>query len=257
VNDNGTRESGGKSDTVGKVRYWLIKGYMGGVMMAAMLFLPAWRLDWWMGWVLVAIWMLWHTSLAITLMPTNPELLAERVVQKKGIKTWDTALMSIVGILVMAQYILAGLDVRNGWTLSPDGTNPIPLAVQIVAAAIVAAGYALGTWSMVSNAFFSKIVRIQADRGHTVATGGPYRYVRHPGYLGQVLVNLGLPVMLGSLWTLIPSVVIAVLFFVRTALEDRTLQEELPGYEAYAQHTRYRCCRGSGSCRLESSSRRA
>lgn len=241
---NATTKELGKPDIAGKVRYWLIKGYMGGAMMAAMLFLSAWRLDWWMGWVLVAFWMLWHTSLAITLMPTNPELLAERAVQKKGIKTWDTALMSIVGLLVMAQYILAGLDVRNGWTLSSDGTNPIPLAVQVVAAVVVAAGYALGTWSMVSNAFFSKIVRIQEDRGHTVATGGPYRHVRHPGYLGQVLVNLGLPVMLGSLWTLIPSAVIVVLFFVRTALEDRTLQEELPGYKEYTRRTRYRLLPG-------------
>jgi protein-S-isoprenylcysteine O-methyltransferase Ste14 len=227
-----------------RVRYWLIKGYVGGVTIAAMLFLSAWRLDWWMGWLYVAFWMLWHTTLAITLIPTHPELLAERATPQKGMKTWDSALMSVVGIFTLAQYIVAGLDLRYGWTVPLDGRNPIPFALQLVAAAIVAAGYALVAWAMISNAYFSKIVRIQEDRGHTVATGGPYRYVRHPAYAGEVLVNLGLPVMLGSLWAILPSSLVVILFVVRTALEDRTLQRERPGYPAYTQRTRHRLLPG-------------
>ncbi|MFQ5875494.1 MAG: methyltransferase family protein, partial [Dehalococcoidia bacterium] len=97
---------------------------------------------------------------------------------------------------------------------------------------------------MASNAFFSMTVRIQEDRGHTVATGGPYRYVRHPGYVGTILFQIATPLMLGSVWAFIPCGLAALLIVVRTALEDRTLHEELDGYKEYAQRVRYRLLPG-------------
>jgi protein-S-isoprenylcysteine O-methyltransferase Ste14 len=120
----------------------------------------------------------------------------------------------------------------------------MPLALQIAALVVAALGYALGTWAMGANAFFSKIVRIQKDRGHAVATGGPYRYLRHPGYLGTIVFELATPIMLGSLWALIPGGLGALLLIIRTVLEDRTLHEELDGYEKYAQKVRYRLLPG-------------
>jgi len=87
-------------------------------------------------------------------------------------------------------------------------------------------------------------VRIQTERGHTVVSGGPYRFVRHPAYLGVILLVLSSPIMLGSSWALIPGVICAVLMIVRTALEDKTLQAELPGYVDYTQQTRYRLLPG-------------
>ena len=100
------------------------------------------------------------------------------------------------------------------------------------------------TWSMAANAFFSQTVRIQKDRGHTVATGGPYRYVRHPGYAASILFQIATPLILGSVWAFIPCGLTVLLSVVRTALEDRTLLEELPGYAEYAQQTRYRLLPG-------------
>jgi protein-S-isoprenylcysteine O-methyltransferase Ste14 len=97
---------------------------------------------------------------------------------------------------------------------------------------------------MVSNRFFSTAVRIQLDRGHVVETGGPYRFVRHPGYVGAILGAFASAVVLGSLWALLPALVLAALFVVRTALEDRTLRRKLPGYEAYAGRVRYRLLPG-------------
>jgi protein-S-isoprenylcysteine O-methyltransferase Ste14 len=88
--------------------------------------------------------------------------------------------------------------------------------------------------------FFSSVVRIQLDRGQTVCTDGPYRYVRHPGYVGGILFGLATPLILGSLWALIPQGLAALLLVWRTAREDRTLQAELPGYEQFMQQTRYR-----------------
>jgi protein-S-isoprenylcysteine O-methyltransferase Ste14 len=133
---------------------------------------------------------------------------------------------------------VAGLDVRLGWT------GGLPLWLHLIGSVACAAGYSLFMWAMVSNAFFVEGMRIQEERGHTVATGGPYRWVRHPGYAGDVLAAVATPFLLGSLWSLIPAVVTALLFVVRTALEDRTLQEELDGYRAFAGRVRYRLIPG-------------
>ena len=133
---------------------------------------------------------------------------------------------------------VAGLDVRYRWS---SGIGPV---MQIAAMLIVIAGYALVVWATGVNAFFSQVVRIQSERGHTVVSSGPYRNVRHPAYVGMLLVVLGAPIMLGSWWALIPGAISAVLMIVRTALEDRTLQAELPGYHDFAQHTRYRLLPG-------------
>jgi protein-S-isoprenylcysteine O-methyltransferase Ste14 len=98
--------------------------------------------------------------------------------------------------------------------------------------------------AMATNPHLETTVRIQEDRGHRVSTSGPYRVVRHPMYVGAILQFAGAPLVLGSLWACLPVAAAPVLFIVRTALEDRTLRRELPGYEAYAQRTRYRLLPG-------------
>jgi protein-S-isoprenylcysteine O-methyltransferase Ste14 len=228
-----------KDETARGVRSWVRREIIGVAMVAVILFLSAGRLDWAMGWAMVGIYTLWVGANALLLIPRNPELLAERARRnQEGIKTWDKMLLSVIGLATLAKYILAGLDVRYGWTAQ------MPLTIQIIALAVSALGYALGTWAMVTNAYFSMIVRIQEDRGHAVVSHGPYRYVRHPGYTGTTAFELATPIMLGSLWALIPGVLAAALTIVRTALEDRTLQEELDGYRAYAQRVRYRLLPG-------------
>ena len=105
-------------------------------------------------------------------------------------------------------------------------------------------GFGFGSWALVSNAFFATTVRIQDERGHTVVSDGPYQYVRHPGYAGWGLSWVVTPLMLGSLWALIPAGLGAIALVVRTALEDRMLKEELDGYQDYAQRVRYRLLPG-------------
>jgi protein-S-isoprenylcysteine O-methyltransferase Ste14 len=211
---------------------------MGVLMLPVMLFLSAGRVDWVMGWVMVGIIAVWVGATALVVIPRNPELLAERVGPKQGAKTWDTVILGMYGVTTIAVWIVAGLDVRFGWTTG------ISLPLQIAAMAIVVSGYALVVWATASNAFFSQVVRIQTERGHTVATGGPYRFVRHPAYVGIILFELATPVMLGSGWALIPGGLSALLFIVRTALEDKTLQAELDGYKDYATRVRYRLLPG-------------
>ncbi len=215
-----------------------IRETMGTVLMGVALFWSAGRIDWWPAWALIAVMLAWVAAMAIVILRFNPDLLAERLGPRQGGKPWDMAIMSIVGLSGLARLIVAGLDQRYGWT------GGFPLAAQIAALAVCAPGYALGVWATASNAFFSQIVRIQTERGHTVATGGPYRYVRHPAYVGTILYELAVPVLLASWWALIPGGLNAILLVLRTALEDRTLQAELTGYADYARQVRHRLLPG-------------
>ena len=202
------------------------------------LFWSAGRMDWWPAWAAIAVWLVCFTAMDIVIFRLDPDLMAERLSPPKGAKTWDRILLSILRLTQLARYILAGLDQRYGWT------GGFPLAVQIAALAVCVLGYALLVWAMASNNFFSQIVRIQSDRGHVVMSGGPYRYVRHPAYVGMILFDLGLSALLASGWALIAGGLCAILIILRTALEDRTLQAELSSYVDYARRVRYRLIPG-------------
>jgi protein-S-isoprenylcysteine O-methyltransferase Ste14 len=217
---------------------WAVRESMGVVMMAAILFLSAGRWDWGWGWALVGVMAAWIVGTGLVVIPRYPQLLADRVGPQKGAKKWDTVLMGTIGMLVLAGYVIAGLDQRNGWTVN------VPSLLQWAALLLTAAGYAVTVWATASNAFFSMIVRIQTDRGHTVATGGPYRFLRHPSYLGQIAVYLATPILLGSWWSCLVGAVCVLLILLRTALEDRTLQAELAGYKEYAGRVRFRLLPG-------------
>ena len=105
-------------------------------------------------------------------------------------------------------------------------------------------GYGFVVWGMAVNSYFSQIVRIQEERGHQVISSGPYRWVRHPGYLGSILFEISVPVMLGSWWALVVGGSIVLLFIMRTALEDKTLQKELEGYSDYSKKVPFRVLPG-------------
>jgi protein-S-isoprenylcysteine O-methyltransferase Ste14 len=211
---------------------------MGVVMLAVLLFLAAGTVDWIAGWAIVIVMAGWVIATAIVVIPHYPELLAERLGPRKGAKTWDTVVLSLYGLIMMIMWIVAGLDQRYSWS---SGIEPV---TQIVAMLTVIAGHALVVWATGVNAFFSQVVRIQTERGHTVVSSGPYRYVRHPAYVGSILLVLGAPIMLGSWWALVPGILCAILMIVRTSLEDKTLQAELSGYVEYTQRTRYRLLPG-------------
>ncbi len=187
---------------------------------------------------MVAITFLWTVATGVVIMRTNPDLLAERLGPRKGGKSWDTAIMGVVGLATLARLVVAGLDQRHGWTGEFSPT------LQIVALVVGVIGYVLVVWATGSNAYFSQIVRIQTEREHAVASGGPYRFVRHPGYVGSILYELTLPLLLASWWAFLLGVLNAGLFVVRTAFEDRDLQNELDGYKDYAGRVRYRLLPG-------------
>ena len=211
------------------------------LLLPMVLFISAGRLDWVMAWVYVGIAVSFTFISRVIVMRINPGLIAERAksLERKDVKSWDRMiLIFLVLVGPLAMMIVGGLDERLGW--SPQ----IPLALQLVALAIIVLGYVVGVWIMVMNRYHSAVVRIQKDRGQTVVTDGPYRFVRHPSYAIAIVCYLATPILLGSLWALIPCGLVALVIVIRTALEDRTLADELDGYKDYAARVHYRLLPG-------------
>ncbi len=202
----------------------------------AILFITSGRLDWVWLWAYLGV---GAGILVINLVVVSPELMAERSEIKENVKDWDRVLAGLIAIPSLGMFIVAGLDVRFGW--SPQ----VALVIHLIGLALMVLGQGLFSWAMASNVFFSGAVRIQMDRGQTVATGGPYCYVRHPGYVGYIAFTLATPLIFGSLWALMLAGLAACLLVVRTALEDKMLQDELDGYKEYAGQVRYRLLPGA------------
>lgn len=192
-------------------------------------------MDWPNGWVLIGLSA--AGGLAVTI-GRDPELAAERRNIKAG-KDWDKWLVAITVLLgPTAVWITAGLDERFHWSNDMSSfAFAAGMAMAIGAAALMA-------WAMRSNRFFSSVVRIQKDRGHTVIDRGPYRFVRHPAYAGAAVFTLVTPLILDSYWALAPAAATVAVLGLRTILEDSTLQKELDGYRDYARRVRYRLAPG-------------
>jgi len=220
------------------IALYILDQILGIVGMAVALFWSAGRMDWWPAWAAIAVWLVWFSAMDVIILRFNPDLMAERLTPPGGARTWDRAILSILRLAQLARYILAGLDQRYGWT------GDFPLAAQISALIICVLGTALFIWALASNKFFSQIVRIQSERGHAVATDGPYRHVRHPAYAGMILFELAISTLFASWWSLAAGGLCAVLLILRTALEDHTLQTELTGYRNYAHRVHYRLLPG-------------
>jgi len=208
------------------------------LIQAVVLFASVGKWDWWNAWAYIGLYLTFIAVNAIVLLPGHKDLVEERSEVREGTKGWDKVIGTITGLGGLAIIIVAGLDERFGWR---GQINP---GIQIAAFILLALSYALFGWAMVSNKFFATTVRIQKERGHTVQTGGPYRFVRHPGYAGLLLSYLSIPASLNSLWGYIPVAVLIINLFLRTMLEDRTLQNELDGYKEYAARVRYRLVPG-------------
>jgi protein-S-isoprenylcysteine O-methyltransferase Ste14 len=175
----------------------------------------------------------------MVVLPDSPGLLIERSQRTPNVKDWDKIVMPLAaGILPLAGWILAGLNER--WSWGPVVSHEI----QLLGFLLTLLGHGIIVWGMSANPFFSPVVRIQEERGHTVAEGGPYRIIRHPGYFGAILFSVGIPLLLESWWALIPGVLSVVLYIIRTFLEDRTLGEELPGYADYATRVKFKLIPG-------------
>lgn len=212
----------------------VIKSLAGLAIVIATVFLCAGTWRYWQG-ILYCALMLSMLAVSVLCAADNPALISERLKPGKGTKPWDKVYWLISAPLFFITLALGALDTGR-FHLSPD----LPTYVYGLACALYVIGHLIFAWARRTNRFFSSVVRIQTDRGHAVCQEGPYRYVRHPGYLGGFLYTVATPLLLGSLWALIPTGITLVLMIIRTLLEDRTLENELEGYKAYKAKVRHR-----------------
>ncbi len=169
----------------------------------------------------------------------NPELLQERMdLWKRLVKPWDKAIVVLLIAALVPLFALPGLDaIRYQWSY-------LPLSLKVIGFAGILVSYGLIFWVVKTNPYSSAVVEIQEDRGHKTITTGPYQFVRHPMYVGAILLFFSIPLALGSLVTFIPGIILTALIVVRTYLEDKTLHQELEGYTAYAGTVKYRLVPG-------------
>ena len=192
--------------------------------------------DWWEAWAYAILYILGFVVSRVLVARRHPDLIAERAhyMQQENTKSWDKLLSLFLGFGGIVVMLVAGFDALYNW--SP----PYSLPVKIISMFALLLGYALGSYALIENRFFSGTVRLQTERGHQVITSGPYRLVRHPGYAGALLTYLATPLFLDSSWAFLPIMFTVILMIIRTYLEDRFLQNELEGYSDYTKRVRYR-----------------
>jgi len=214
-------------------------------ILAAILFISSGQLDWLWAWVYLIVGLSGTLIATPIMLRMHPEVIAERAEIKENVKGWDKTFGKYSMTVTLAMLVVAGLDQRFGWSDQPFGLlDGFPLGLHIIGLVMYATGIALIFWSMASNKYFSRYVRIQKERDHAVVCTGPYQHIRHPGYIGLIMSTLGTPLLLGSWWAIIPALLTASGFIVRTSLEDQTLQAELDGYEEYTRRVRFKLLPG-------------
>lgn len=215
-----------------------MKVIIGIIVLLLLLFGSAGTIYWIEAWILIIIYFIYVLGSFIWLKKNNPELLKERTSRRNEGKWWDKIILTIYTILLMFMLVICGIDaVRFHW-------SNLPLILKIIGFIGYIPSVIIIFLTIKENAYLSEVVRIQKDRSQQVVKTGPYKYVRHPMYSGIILMILFTPFALGSFIALIFSGLIIILFIIRTYLEDKTLQNELPGYKEYIKKVRYRLVPG-------------
>lgn len=212
----------------------IVASYVGVLAFSSVIFIGAGQLLFWPG-ILYVVLALAGTTLSHLLMPAGSSLTASRLEERGAGEAWDRRLLGLYFALSIVTFAVAGMDAgRFGWS------GPFPLWLTLTGCVVLMAGQLLFALAKRENAFFSATVRVQKERGHAVCTTGPYRVVRHPGYLGMLLTSLAFPLVIGSCWAYLPTLLGVAVLLVRMYLEDSLLLRELDGYADYAATTRWR-----------------
>lgn len=206
---------------------WLVTGLL--------LFIGAGRLDWALGCLFLFFWGFLKILFILLLYWHDPDLLVERATCHENTQPYERVVLPVYFIFSFSTILLAAVDGgRFRWS------GEVPLAVIVIAYILFLFGNGLASWAVAANPFFSSESRIQQERRQKVTYQGPYRFIRHPGYLAAILMWPVTGLVLASWWAAISGLLASLMMFIRTALEDRMLQKELAGYQEYVQQVRYR-----------------
>ena len=198
------------------------------------------RWNWWEAWFYALVYILTFVISRALAARRSPDILKERgkFMDHADTQPWDKILAPLVGLGGGLLPLAVGLEARFG-------SQPVfSLGLKLSALTLFLAGMIWASAALIENSFFSGTVRMQKERGHKVIASGPYAVMRHPGYSGALLTYLSTPILLESWWAFLPALFLLVVLVLRTFLEDRFLQENLPGYKEYAARVRYRLLPG-------------
>ena len=222
-----------KLNAYGRKRIVFIVAYV--CLEAAVLLLAAGTLNWLEAWLYFGMRIGSMAIASVYIIRKNANIINKRGQKQEGTKSWDKVFGLVYGVAILLFPIVAGLDYRFGW-------SAMALVWQIVGFIGLIPAMILPYWAMAENRHLYTTVRL--EEGHQVMKTGPYRLLRHPMYVGAILAALCSPLLLGSWYAFALNCVAVLALIVRTALEDRTLQAELPGYAEFTQETRYRLLPG-------------
>ncbi|MFX0167949.1 MAG: methyltransferase family protein [Candidatus Hodarchaeota archaeon] len=223
----------------------IIREFVIVVVIAVLLWVSAGFQLWLNAWVYVIFLFLFSAIFMVAMALRNPGVLNLRGAPRKAMREnpmrpYDKIFLAIYTLLFFLIPIFAGLDYQRFFGSWLHLLIAVPFWLVPFGFGLVLVGEAIFGWANVSNPFFHGIMVIQKERGHSVVSKGPYQWVRHPGYLGQLLYYLGTPLLLGSWWAFFLGIILAVAFIYRTSKEDQVLKQELDGYDKYAAQTRKR-----------------
>jgi protein-S-isoprenylcysteine O-methyltransferase Ste14 len=223
----------------GLIAKLIIRFIAGLIFVGAILFGTAGTFNWPEAWAYIVIQFGWSAALTVFLWKHDIELLKDRLkFTKKSAKGWDKVMTFVSMPFYIPYLVIPGFDaVRYQW-------SHVPVWAKVACFILLVASFLWISWIMKENTYLSRFVEIQEDRGHKVITTGPYKFVRHPMYIGASILMIALPIALGSFYALIPGAFCVIFVLVRTYLEDKTLHKELEGYVEYAQKTKFRLIPG-------------
>lgn len=208
----------------------LTKFIFGIILVAALLFLPAWTLDYTGAWLFLALLFIPMLIMGIIMLFKAPDLLRKRLDGKEKQAT-QRGVVALSGLMFPVGFVVSALDFRFGW-------SHVPLWCVIAASVLFLVGYALYAEVMRENAYLSRTVEVQ--EGQKVIDTGLYAVVRHPMYLATLLMFLPMPLILGSLWGLIPFALYPIIIVIRILDEEKLLTKELDGYTVYKENVKNR-----------------
>ena len=208
----------------------MVKFFAGLILVALLLFLPAWTLRYPQAWLLICILFIPMFIAGLIMMKKDPELLKKRLSAKEK-ESEQKTVVALSGLMFLAAFVFAGLSFRFGWLM-------LPFPVSIVFAVVFLLAYAMYAEVLRENAYLSRTIEVQEDQ--KVVDTGLYGIVRHPMYSATLILFLSMPLVLGSVISFVITLAYIPIIVKRIRNEEKVLGKDLPGYEEYMGKVKYR-----------------
>lgn len=200
------------------------------LVLGLLILIPAGTLNYWQAYLYMGILIIPMIFVLLYFLKKDPVFLERRTRAKE--KEKEQIIIQIVfSLIFLSAFVISGLDKRFGW-------SDIPVYVVIISDMVILLGYLLIFSVFKQNSYASRIVEVEKDQ--RLISTGLYAIVRHPMYMGVIIMYLPTPVALGSYWGLIPMATIPLALVLRILNEEKILSKDLPGYKDYCQKTKYR-----------------